>query len=1202
MFKKAIVYLSIAALAAPVLASGTVGVASAATNNVRSEKMATPNSNYKVPFRDANSIFNLKLDKQPDGYVLFANIVASGDNVIQKGEKLVVSFDDSNVDLNDSSIANQTGNLPYSVEKNLTNNTVTFTFNQNVDQGSFQSAIGIATKNVYTTTKLKANFQGAKINIANNSLTSKWQQPQEDTVTNNNYQTTSNSTSYQSTQSTQGISSVQSSAQPVSTTSQTQAESTTQSYTVTKYVNGSQTQASAANSSNTSNQYTPTYDEAEQAIMNRTTISITGTANNVATQQASNQTDDSTAKVATTTQSGQTGNVNKANNIEVVGANNTNGPNGSNGATPVANSSDTNNAQQSDPVTANQNQTSATDQTQASTQSPTTTPTTTPTTAVQATTSNTQVIQTPDGQATDPKQTLQQALQTQGSAGQSDQTAYQSNPTFEKTKSDITNKIPDATHEEQSEVVKTIPWIWKYIANSNDQSRDFNFATKLTTGRIAHTEINGVADLSSNNILQQNMPKLLKTFGENIQKDSFDKPVDIDDLLASQVYQDYLAGKYTPTSDKLDSKDAWNAIDNHMTISKVSSDSVAGATKLPLTYYSAKKTLDDEVASAKAKKAAEDSANLVINSNVAANQNDSSNGSGTSQNNSALYALIKNDVFGKMGNGSQQDKYEVLGAIPDALNQISNNTSSQEKLGKKFSFVKPTSDGNYYLINFDTRALTGSSDKYLAVLPQVFKAFGDSLRKGDFDKAISIQLMYASHWYQDYQDGKYIPDFLKVQTVQKNDRSDLLAAIIAAIILIPVLAVLMPVVALVTAPLWLPIALAVFTVGFIVTALPILLLTLGILISPFVLPIAAIFTIVVALAGLVLNLIPILKLITIPITLIAVIGGAIVTVLSVIGILLWLPVIIITGIVVLAGLIIPVIMCLAIVALAVIAGLIALPFVLLPILVPILALIGLIVAGIFSLLGLILFPVILPLLLIALPVGIWIAIAAVLTVVAAALPWIIGGFLGTLVGILLIVLAWYPIFNIIALIGGVLLFLTLIVLLPMFLVLGFLFWFIGFGFMALIFPGLASIGLILAMLVGAAMMTLFIPGVLIALSWPFWMSLVLLVSVPIVAVLVILGLIPVVGWVMGPVAGIAILIQAIALLASVVIPIMIGVSLVTKAIVGFDIFMAAAAVLELLKDKVITKYLHFEIDPKFRLRIHPVGFWTKSDPLGLALN
>jgi len=115
LLKKAAVYLSVAALAAPVIATGTAGIVSAATtdnNAVQTSQTAKPNSSLKVPLRNADSIFKLRLDKQKNGYVLVTNIAASGNNVIQKGEQLVIKFDNKNVDMNNSSVVNQNGKLP----------------------------------------------------------------------------------------------------------------------------------------------------------------------------------------------------------------------------------------------------------------------------------------------------------------------------------------------------------------------------------------------------------------------------------------------------------------------------------------------------------------------------------------------------------------------------------------------------------------------------------------------------------------------------------------------------------------------------------------------------------------------------------------------------------------------------------------------------------------------------------------------------------------------------------------------------------------------------------------------------------------------------------------------------------------------------------------------------------------------------------
>ncbi|MFD1471745.1 hypothetical protein [Companilactobacillus mishanensis] len=1180
LFKKAAVYLSVAALAAPVIASGSVGIASAATtaaNNVKTTETAKPNSNLKVPLRDANNIFKMDLQKQKNGYVLVTDIAASGNNVIQKGEQLVINLDKTNVDLANSAVVNQDGVIPYTTKKDVNKGTVTITFTRNVDSGNYQTAVGIATKNLYTKSNVKATFEGAAINVANNGITSKWYPA---TSTNSNSSTTTSKQSY----TTQNSSSQTSTTQSVATKATTQSST---SYTTT-------TGSTTSQAAQSQNGYTPTYDEAEKAVMGRTTINITGslatplnteTSANVAT----NATTDNTSTAATTTGDTSSG----ASGTAATAPKATQATNDSTASGSVATATNSDQATQTAAKDADVSQaaTTTTGDTASTTNNPVaSTATADGSTAVQAGANANNVVQTPNGVASDPEKTLQDVLKDQADNPQGDKTTYESNKTFETTKNDIIAKAPNANAEEQAELVKGTPWIWHYISNAPSQDQVFNFATLLSTGRTAYTTINGVGNASSSSFLEQQMPQLLKVFGENVTADAFDKAMDIDVLLDSQVYQDYLAGKYSKSTEKLDANDAWKNMRDRITITKVDSGvNTDGATTLDKTYYSAKVTLDDLASQALVKKHSDGSLDKDVDSqaNVASTSDSQQSNSG-----SALFSTIQRDINDKMANASIDDKAQVLGSIPDVLNRVSNATSSAEVTGGNFSFVKPTTDGNSYLINIDTSAVTGSSNKYLANMPQIFKSFGDSLRAGDFDKAISTQLMENSQIYQDYKDGKYVPDVLKTTTTQKNDKSDLLGAIILAIIGIPVLGILMPIAAVVLAPLWIPIALLTFTVVFALTALPILALTLAIVAAPIILPIAAIIAIG---AGL-LSLIPILNLITIPVALIAVV----VTVISAVNILLWLPLVIITGLVVLTAIIVPIVMFAVLIGIQVIAGIIGFALAFLPLLIPILAGIGLIIAMIFSGLGLLAF-ILSPLLAFVLPLVLWVIAAAVLTVLAAALPWIIGGFLGTLVGIVLIILAWYPIFNLIALIGGVLLFLALVVLMPQFLILGFLFWFIAFGFMALILTPLAVPVLYIAILVGAAMMLLFIPGLLIALSWPFWMSLVLLISVPIITVLVIAGLIPIVGWVMGPVAGIGILIQAGFLIASIAVPIMIGLAMMTTGIIGFDIAMAAAAVLELLKDKTVTKIEDVDIDTSWRLRIHPVGFWSKNDPLGLAL-
>lgn len=1230
LFKRAFVCVSVALLAAPIVASGTVGAVSAATtdNHIRTTEPAKPNSNLKTPLRDANSIFNLRLKKQNGGYAFVCSIVASGNNVIQKGEKLVVSFDRQNVDLKHSTVINQKGDVPYTATKDTNNDTLTLSFNRNVDYGNYQIAMGIATKNVYTTTKVTAKFAGSPVKIAHDQLTSKWHQPQMTKSTT----TTQQTARYSKTQSYSPASQTSQTATTQTTSTQTQAatqptyqQSSNRAYsTTTRQTTGYKTvtqartqqqQQQQQQQSSSQNNYTPTFDEARQAVMSRTTVGISGTP----TTNGSGQTP--TDSTAGATEKNLTG-ANGTDSTSTSSTDSTTKSASTGQASPQASSA------QAAPTSRRQVQVAGTDNQQTSSQTnqesgateTASTPTTpaTPTThtessqvqpqaaleqQVQAGAAVSNVIQTPDGRASDPHETLKQALADQNQAGQNQNKAYQSNQSFESIRTDVANKVPNADAEEQAEVVKTLPWIWSYISNAPTQAQTFSFETRLSTGRIANTFVNGAANTNSDNILQQNMPKLLKVFGANISANAFDRAMDIDNLLKSQVYQDYLQGKDASSSEKLNSNDAWKAINGRLNVTKVdASTNVAGATELPKTFYNPKTTVDQMASASLAAHNAGQSGNVepiaqAANSR-AAGQSTNDSGNKDSAN---LFYKIQSDLYKKMGNASSDDKAQMLGAIPDILHQVSNGTSSSDKTGRIFKFLKSAMDGSEFLFTVDTRPVVGSTDKYLSNLPQIFKSFGDSMRKGDFDKAINMQLMKKSQVYQDYLDKKYVPDALKRKVVQKNDKTDLLAAIILAIIAVPVLAILMPIIAIVTAPIWIPIALVVFTVVFAVTALPILLLTLGILASPFILPIAAIFTIAAALIGLVVNLIPIVNLITIPITFLAVVAGAIVTVLSVIGILLWLPAIIVTGIVVILAIAVPIVMFVALIALQIFAGIVALAIGLLPILVPILALIGIVIACIFAGIGLLLFTLS-PLLFFALPLILFVIVAAILVVALMAIFFIFtAGSVSTILGILLIVLILYPIFNIIALVGAVLLFLLLVAVMPMFLVLRFLLFFIGFGFMALIFTDLAIPVLGIAIIVGLAMMTLFIPGLLIALSWPFWMSLVLLITVPIIIPLVLLGFIPFVGWIMGPVAGIAILIQAGLLIASIVVPIMIGLAMMTTGIIGFDIAAAAAAVLALLKDKLIEKNLYVDIDDRLdNFKIRPTGFWTKDDPLSFA--
>lgn len=1254
LLKKAVVTFSALALAGPIVANGAAGVVSAAATsaNVKTENVTQSNAKIKTPLRNADSIFNLGLEKQKNGYVFVANIVASGNNVIQKGDQLVVNFNKENVDLDNSSIVNADGALPYTVKKNPDKGTVTFTFNKDVDSGNYQTAVGLATKNVYTTTSVKANFQGSPVTVNNNQITSKWQSQQSlassnGTTTTTSQQTTNGNTygntygnsyddsygnsygnTYGNAYDNQGTSSYGQNAmtQSAATSSATTTSSASTSYNTTSYTtyqqatNSYTTQNGSTAQAGENNTYQPTYKEAEKAIMGRTTISVTGEISNN-TETAANQTDTgndsstATSNKATTNNNSSSGTVNSAlpdesttgastsnsantanteNSANTANTANTensvntaNTANTENSANNSATTDEDNEATQADTTGNNATQTATTDDSQqtTATEQPVKSTNSGNDTGVQtqAGTNASNVIQTPDGKASDPAATLNEVLKNNdtdpnNADNTGDTTSYQKNSTFEMVRKDIDNKAPTATAEEQAEIVKVMPWIWSNAANAASQDQVFNYATRLSTGRTAYTTINGVADANSTDVLQQQMPGLLKAFGENIADDAFDKAMDIDTLLDSQLYQDYLAGKYTTTDNKLDASDAWSAMKDHITITKVDSNTdTTGAQKIDKRYYNAKTTLDNLASEALAKKNAEEADSLVINKDESANKADDSATTETEDTTNAtgskLFSQIQSDINNKMGDASTDEKAEILGSMPGILHDISKKTSSSDKTGMIAKYLQDTTDGNSYLITLDTNPITGSSDKYLANLPQVFRAFGDSLKNGDFDKAISTEIMQGSQIYQDYKDGKYVPDALVTKKTVDN-KDDLFGAIILAMIACPVLLLAMPVVTILTSPIWVPLAIATWGIVFAITALPIgfIYTVLGALILPslVVFPIMLVVSLVTAPILLIANLIPIINLITIPLTII----NLALTFIPGFIVLSFIPMLLLAAGIVLAGIAIPIVMTIGLVVAQVIAGIISIiTGGLIAMLVPITALLGLVIAAF-----------------------------AVLTVVAGGFAGVIG--LGLIAG-LAVVLLGYLAFNFAGILAGLATFLILLVLIPQFLVLNFLKWFIGFGFMALIFTDLAIPSLELAVAIGGLMMLFFVPGLLIALSWPFWMGLVLQISIPIVEIAALIALpfsfIPLFGWIADAIVGVIILIQAIALDIAITAPIVIGVLMMTVGIIGFDIAAAAAAVLELIKKKKVAERIHVNIDPSWRLKIRQVGFWTKSDPLATAL-
>lgn len=1231
LLKKAVVSISALALAAPMVANGTAGIAAAAlagAENVKTESVAKDNSSLKAPLRNANSIFNLKLDKQKDGYVLVTNIAASGNNVIQKGEQLVVDFDTENVDLDNSSVINQKGSLPYTVKKNADKGTVTFTFNETVHDANYSSAIGVATKNVYDTTPVKANFEGATVNVANNKLTSKWQ-PQ--TTTSSYASTTSQQSNYGTQQSTSQVASTQSAS-----TQAASSYTTTTSYNTTSQQTGTttSTQAGSTTQQGENSYYQPTFDEAEKAVMGQTTIKVVGDLSTDAdTQTAANQatTSDDASTVTNNALDETTTSANQAttstNNQQATTTENSNAQ-GSSATTSQPVKTDTSqntekvdNSSDNATQTATQNVTSsntATGNTAASNNATTTATVDQPaqsktgtSTQVQAGTTSENVIQTPDGKASDPQATLDEVLKNNdtdpnNADNTGDTKSYQKNETFEGIRQDIENKVPEATYAEKAEIVKVMPWIWSYIAKAATQDQVFTFGTLLSTGRTAYTTINGVADPNGASVLQQQMPSLLKAFGENMADDAFDKAMDIDVLLDSQVYQDYINGKYTTTDNELDASDAWNAMKDHITVEKVDSNTdTTGATNLKMRVYNPTATLNSYAASALAEQNAKRADNLVINKDTSSNEateaTDEQASAKDGKANAALFSQMEKDMGDKMQGASEMDKAEILGSLPGILNDLSSKTDSSDTTGTTAKYLQKTTDGNQYLLTLNTQPISGSSDKYLANLPQVFNAFGDSLKDGDFDQPINNQLMMNSQVYQDYLDGKYVPDAL-VQKKTVDNKDDLLPAIILAILAVPLAALAMGVVAIVTSPIWVPLALITWGIVFAITALPVVFIytVLGALIIPSLIlfPIMLVVSLFTAPLLLIANLIPIINLITVPISLVVLaltfIPGFIV--------LSFIPMVLLAAAIVLAGIAIPLIMTVGLVIAQVIAGIISLlTGGLLAMLLPITALFGLVIAGLFSLLGLIGFALIAGLIM-GVVLGLIIAGFAVLTVVAGGFAGVIG--LGLIAG-MAVVLLGYLAFMAGGMLAGMAIFLILLLLMPQFLVLNFLLWFIGFGFMALILTDLALPSLYLAVAIGGLMMLFFIPGLLIALSWPFWMGLVLAISIPIVEIAFLIALpfsfIPLFGWIADAIVGVIILIQAIALAISIVVPIVIGVLMMTVGIIGFDIAAAAALVIELIKKKEVAERIHVNIKPNWNRKIRPVGFWTKSDPLSFAL-
>ncbi|WP_099974054.1 hypothetical protein [Lactobacillus terrae] len=1129
LLKKAVVFLSALSLVLPFGSYTTANLVEAAsqTNEVANSD-TQPTTDTSVPFRDANGIFNSKVEKEDGGQAFVTTIAPSEGNVIQKGDKFTVKFDPTNVDIQNSKAISESADVPFTVTKDVENNSFVYTFTKDVTGDSYTTGINIATKNVAVKSTVVADFNGSDVTVSDNEIQS---YEQAVPVSNQSQETTSSQSANQTSTST---------SQSVTSYSEATTESSTS------------TQASS--------DYAPTYSEAAQAVLDNTTIEVSG--------QATTNTDVTTDSAATASSVATTDNSAATTDSSVT--------------TEAATDSNA----ETTPVATTQESATATSDSAAATVA------NNATTATTQADANSEYIDTPNGKPTDVEATLTNAVKDQTTDDpKGEETSYQDSSVYEETRDAVYAKLDDSvTENERSEILKTMPWIWSNMSSAESQNSVFKYRTLLSTGRYAYVTVDATAKPDSESILEKNMPALVKVFGENIESDAFDSAVDMDVMLNSKLYQDYLNGTYIVPGQEVDPTSVWNIIKDHLQIVQVDSQEAAGEDSIVLNgvTYNSTATLNDYISQQMVQQAAEQ-----------AGVADSKDSTQTS-NGATLFYNIERDVYNLMGKASSNDKAEILSSIPEILNNVSKNTASDDTVGSVHSFVQKTSDGNVYKITLDTTANPLSDNPYEVKLPQLVKSFGDKFRAGDFSQIIAFQQMQDSQVYADYLAGKYTPSGLvnaSTTTSTGKTSKNMPGLIFITLLAIPLLAIGMGILYVLTAPIWILGTALVLAAALVLNIIPIILNAVITIFSPILLPILFLGTIAIAGLGGLISLIPIINIITLPLTIIGTILGIGATLFVLVDLLLWIPRII------LAGLFIGIQAIKAVVALGIAVAIavalvgVVLTLGLLPVLLPIFALLFLIVAALFAI-GMILFlGIALPLLLLVLPAALLITGTSFAVFFLAAIPWLLGGSLATLIGLAIIVFLFIPALIVFQIVGLYLLMLGLFVFgLPILLVFGTLAFILGFANMALFFPNLVAIVLEIIAFLSSLLLLLFIPGLFVFMSWPIWVALVILVGGPIMIVLSILGLIPVVGWVFSIVAGIGFIIFFAAIIIAMVTPIILGTLMMTTAVAGLAILLAAMIVLSLLEDKeTVVVPSPQELTLSWVRKLHNIGFWLHSD-------
>ncbi|WP_164966400.1 hypothetical protein, partial [Companilactobacillus metriopterae] len=691
LFKKIITWLSVLTILLPVAAYSGLEVAQAAQYEPNTSSDVDPSSSLKTPTRDPNKIVKISISEKDDVPIMSLNINATSNDVIKKGDKLEITFDKKNVDVKKIQRASNKVNDLYDVTK--TNGKLIVNFKKDSTNANYQETFGVATKNVKANTKASATFAGKSIDIKNNKIQSKVNTSQRES---NNSQESNSNNEEKSNSDSEG---------DANRSATTQSAASSQS--------ASQSQSTTSQSSSSSSN--PTFSEAENAVNDRTTIEVSGTSN----VTSSNQTTNSETTTAPSTQS-TTAAVSENNVTPEVQSSNT--------ETTSIEGSDVDSNVNSDETTTSSTDNDVTE--------PATTSSLTPTSTTQAT--NDGYIEFQSQGSSDPKATLDNYLsQGQTTTGTEPTDVNESNQEFTKIYSHVSDKATGATSDEVAEIVKDMPTVWNYIGHntleSDTEGQVWKFHTILDSGRDLFITIDTTANQASYNNLQKQMPQLARSFGNSIEPGALDQAMDIDTLKKSEIYQEYLEGKYPENSDSTSAADAINTVLNHSTISLDAPTNGASVVSLPsISAIDTDAMLQEAINNSNGSSTHGDA--QVVNDNSSMQQ----------------FGAIQKDTYNKMTPwASEAEKQEMTKSIPTIWNYLSNSVDKNDTVGNYHNFVLRSSDGRDIYYTVDGRVIP-DGNKFEQQFSSVLASLGKDMKAGDFDQAVNNSALQTSEAYQNY--------------------------------------------------------------------------------------------------------------------------------------------------------------------------------------------------------------------------------------------------------------------------------------------------------------------------------------------------------------------------------------------------------------------------------------------------------------------